>query len=180
MTTTPLVQIPFPTLAELAADRPLADVEIVVTTTNPSYHGQTEFRIRPGVVDADTVELFGFSQCTVLARAMNERTGWAFALVEQFIDGAWTWAHVGVLTPAGRMLDIHGVRELGEVESQMLAEYGHPARVRVLPTLAALADAITPGSSVQHWTSDITNTMGVEIVAVLAELLTVQASEGGA
>jgi hypothetical protein len=165
----------YPSLAELAAGRPLADVEITIATERPSFHGQSEFRIRPGVIDADAIELFGFAQCIVLASAMHERTGWSFALVEQLVDSEWKWAHVGVFTPVGRVLDIHGCREVGEVEREMLDEHGHLARVRVLPTLEELAEVVSPGHSPRDWRFDITTPVGVEVVTVLADLLTGQA-----
>jgi hypothetical protein len=167
----------YPLLAGLAAGGPLADVEITITIERPSHHGQSEFRIRPGVIDADAVELFGFAQCILLASAMHERTGWPFALVEQLVDGTWTWAHVGVSTPTGRMLDIHGHREVYEVERQMAADFNLPARVRVLPTPDALAAVVSPGASARDWRFDITTPVGVEVVAVLADLLTGQARE---
>jgi hypothetical protein len=167
----------YPLLAQLAAGRPLADVEITVALERPSFHGRSEFQIRPGVIDADAIELFGFSQCIPLAHAMHDATGWSFTLVEQFVDGVWKWAHVGVLTPAGRMLDIHGRREVFEVERQMAVDFNIPARVRVLPTPEALAAVISPGASARDWRFDITTPVGVEVVAVLADLLTSQTRE---
>ncbi|MDR8415058.1 hypothetical protein MTP10_40805 [Nonomuraea sp. 3-1Str] len=166
----------YPALAELAVDRPLADVEVTITLSKPSFHGQTEFRLRPGVIDADAVELFGFAQCHRLAAAIHERTRWSFALVEQYIDEAWKWAHCGVLTPTGKMLDIHGLREVAEVEREMSELYGPVARVRVVSTPADLRDVIAPGTPIGAWTDDITGQAGVEVIALLADTLIATAS----
>ncbi|GAA3702477.1 hypothetical protein GCM10022224_080370 [Nonomuraea antimicrobica] len=183
MTTTPITTPPvslsparYPVLAELAESQPLADVEVIIKLEKPSFHGQTEFRLRPGVVDADAIELFGFAQCHRLAAAMHERTGWPFALVQQLVDGVWKWAHVGVFTPGGRMLDIHGPREVAEVERQMNDTYGPPARVRSLDTLADLRDAIAPTNGLANWKDDINGAAGVEIVMLLADTLIAKAN----
>ncbi|MEQ4724995.1 hypothetical protein [Nonomuraea sp. B19D2] len=176
MTVTRLSPARYPALVELAAARPLADVEVVIKLTYPSLHGQKEFRLRPGVVDADAVELFGFAQSHRLAAAMHERTGWPFALVEQHVNGVWKWAHVGVVTPAGRMLDIHGLREVAEVERQTSDTYGPLARVRQLSTLDDLRDVTAPNPHLADWTADVNGEAGVEIIALLADTLIAKAN----
>lgn len=149
--------------------------DVVITISKPSVHGQSEFRLRFGVINDDAIELFGFAKCHLLASALHERTGWSFALVEQLIDNAWEWAHVGVITPDGRMLDIHGVHTLGDVEAGMLREYGHIARVRVLPSQADLVRVVTGrAEEARHWAAGISSLVGVDIVLSAVETLLTQ------
>lgn len=149
--------------------------DVVITISKPSVHGQSEFRLRFGVINDDAIELFGFAKCHLLAAALHERTGWPFALVEQLIDNVWTWAHAGVITPDRRMLDIHGVRTLADVEAGMLREYGHIARVRVLPSQVELVRVVTGrNEEVQHWAAGISTLVGVDIVLSAVETLLAQ------
>lgn len=70
----------------------------------------TSVVLRPGVIDEDTIELFTFGYCYILACALHEASGWPFGCIEIYSedDGCWRFAHIGVLAPDGRFVDVTG------------------------------------------------------------------------
>lgn len=96
----------------------------------------TELTLTPGVVDDQAREMFLYAQCQLLALAVSEQAGWPLWVAEQQVPaGTWSWAHVGVRTPAGRWLDIEGPRAPRDVTA-WLAGWGLPVRLRLLDRAA--------------------------------------------
>lgn len=162
-------KIRYPHLAVLGEGRP-GETAVTVTLNRPSYHGRTEFTLRLGRIDADAIEFFGFAKCHLLASAMHELTGWPFAVVHQFVDGEWKWAHAGVVTTAGLFLDIHGTRAFSEVTAKFEGDYGHRVRISSHDSYEQCHAAILPGAVVAPWT-DQANPLGVELVRHFADQL---------
>ncbi|MEV4753007.1 hypothetical protein AB0K21_42250 [Streptosporangium sp. NPDC049248] len=171
----------YPQLAAMAGDRPLADVHLDISFERPTYHGFRELKVRPGVIDDAAVELYGYSQCHLLGRAMHKRSGWPIALVE-LAEPPHRWVHVGVFTPAGRVLDIHGVRTVDQVVADHDQEHDLQVHVRHIHTLDDLFTLIGIGE--EHWQagSDETDTppLAVELAGVFADVLLAQAELVGA
>ncbi|MFF5115030.1 hypothetical protein [Streptosporangium sp. NPDC000509] len=166
----------YPLLAASAGERPLADVELTVTLEVPTFHGHTELTVRPGVVDDAAIELYGYGECAVLARAMHLRTGWPLALVET-VERIYRWAHVGVLTPAGHLLDIHGNRSLQQVQADFKREHGLRVTTCPLPTLNLLFDVIGEREETRRGWIDgsAIAPLTAELAGVFADLLIAQA-----
>ncbi|WP_436764391.1 hypothetical protein [Streptosporangium sp. V21-05] len=175
----------YPQLAASAGDRPLADVECVVTLEVPTFHGHTKLTLRPGVVDAAAIELYGYGECAVLARALHLRTGWPLALV-QLVERPYRWAHVGllnrwahvgVLTPAGHLLDIHGTRSLDQVVADYAREHDLQVTTCPLPTLDLLFHVIGESEELRSGWIDgsAIDPLTTELVGVFADLLIAQA-----
>jgi hypothetical protein len=104
--------------------------------------GLRSVRLRQGVIDADVVEAFTHGYCYQLAGALHAEHGWPFALIEHghpTRPGEWWWTHVGVLTPAGELLDVQGSAPLSVVIC-----HDRPCRVVLRDTVAALHD-VMPG-----------------------------------
>lgn len=141
----------------------------------------TRVVLRPGVVDEDARELFSFGYCHLLAAALYERTGWPLVVIEQAkpsLGGAWGWAHVGILTPAGLFLDIDGATSQFEIERDW-QRYGPSVRLRVLDTLTEFHCALglpadTPGS---WWRDQISTPAAIEAIRSIADRLLADASE---
>ncbi|MGH3191767.1 MAG: hypothetical protein ACRDOL_31870 [Streptosporangiaceae bacterium] len=92
--------------------------------------GLTSVTLRPGVVDDNAREVFGWGYCHVLAGALHETTGWPLGVLRMLFGPpgrrAWHWIHAGVHPgTAGLFLDIHGIRRPPEVEADF-APYGGP------------------------------------------------------
>ncbi|NAS22507.1 hypothetical protein GT755_12520 [Herbidospora sp. NEAU-GS84] len=164
----------YPELSRLAAGRLLTDVSITLTMDEPSCrYGWKEFWIRPGVINEDAVELFGFAKCFYLAAAMHELVGWPLGMVDQLVNGEWMWAHAGVVTPDGRFLDIHGDRPVNAIPRQMEADFGPEARLYET-TFAQYAQAA--GLSAESWVDLLGAPVVAEIFRYFAETLIAQCS----
>ncbi|MEV0661600.1 hypothetical protein ACIBI3_05570 [Actinomadura luteofluorescens] len=139
--------------------------ELATVTLNLSHptcrKGLTQVTLRPGLIDDQAIEVFGFSMCALLACALHEETGWPILGVETQLPtgrkangsrfsvrgirrrrrpaGCWGWSHVGVQTPCGRFLDIQGARTCAEAQREWSAlENDAPARTVVLSTFTDL------------------------------------------
>ena len=117
--------------------RPGAPVEL-------TFNGPTQRRglrsvvLRPGVIDDDVREAFSWRYCHLLACALHEITGWPFGVMEQRqTSGRWRWVHAAVVTPAGLLLDVNGVRDWREAEAER-ASFGGPFRLTHVNTVAPL------------------------------------------
>lgn len=62
----------------------------------------------PDKVDHLTHEVFTCGDCWVLARTLHRKTGWDYIYASTENGG---WAHVGVITPDGKVLDIEGLSD---------------------------------------------------------------------
>ncbi|WP_433465375.1 hypothetical protein [Spirillospora sp. CA-128828] len=154
--------------------------------------------LRPGVIDDQAIEVFGFSLCAQLACALHEETGWPMLGVEnQFSTGRravgsrfsvrsvlrrrrpgdyWLWSHVGVQTPCGRFLDIQGARTCAEVQREWSAlENGAPSRTVVLPTFADLRrwTQLPSGTPDSWWEEDWVSDFHVSVADGLAPFASV-------
>lgn len=125
----------------MARERPLGGLTVTVTLKQPTFHGFRELKIRPGVIDDAAIELYAYCYCALLARALHWRSGWPLALVER-VEPSWCWEHVGVFTPAGDVLDIHGIRSVEQVAADFDRELGRQVRLRPLYTLDDLFTVI--------------------------------------
>ncbi|ACZ92018.1 hypothetical protein [Streptosporangium roseum] len=175
MSTTTPYRSRYPQLAAMAGDRPLADVELTIGFERPTYHGHTELTVRPGVIDEAAIELYGYSQCHILARSMHRRTRWSFGVVE-LVDSR-RWAHLGVLTPAGHFLDIEGVRPVDQVVAEFLLRHSLRVRIRPIYTLDDVFTVIGGREEMrQIWIdgSDI-DPLSAEVADIFADLLLAQA-----
>lgn len=168
--TTRLVRDRYPLLTEFAAGRPLAELPVTVAIEKPSHHGQLEFTLHPGKVDAHAIEFFGFAKCHMLACAMHEATGWRFGVIHQLVHGTWKWSHAGVITPQGLFLDIHGIREKAEVVRRCQADYGPPACVVLYDSYADLLANVAPNLMQSPWTCGL-DPLAVELTRVFADHL---------
>src|SRR5690606_21434218 len=141
----------FPLLTSLAGGEPIENTRIVVELDTPSQHGWTRFTIRPGVVDADAVELYGYSKCHLLAGAVNALTGWRMCLIRPRRGGVWGWAHAGCVDASALFHDIHGPRNLDEVVEGVTEEYGLDADALVFDTFEECARFVMSGRAVTGW-----------------------------
>jgi hypothetical protein len=145
----------FPLLTSLAGGEPIENTRIVVELDTPSQHGWTRFTIRPGVVDADAVELYGYSKCHLLAGAVNALTGWRMCLIRQLREGVWRWAHAGCVDASALFHDIHGPRNLDEVVEGVTEEYGLDADALVFDTFEECARFVMSGRAVTGWSEGV-------------------------
>ncbi|WP_339155741.1 hypothetical protein [Actinomadura luteofluorescens] len=142
--------------------------------------GWAEVTLRPGVIDDQALEVFGFSMCTLLACALHEKTGWPMLGIKiQQLGGfrGWkrttAWWHVGVQTPCGRFLDIKGVRTCVEAKSEaalFVDSKGVPrcaeAKMVRLPTFTRLWWWMgVPGFSPSWWKREATADGGDSVYA---------------
>ncbi|MFI6513308.1 hypothetical protein ACIBCT_37380 [Streptosporangium sp. NPDC050855] len=166
----------YPTLAAMAGEGPLADVCLEVSFERPTFHGHERLTVRPGVVDEAAIELYAYSSCVVLARALHWRTGWPLALLE--VPGPpWRWAHVGVITPAGDVLDIYGIRPVEQVMADIEREHDLQIHIRPIPTLDELFTLVGEREADRRaWLSgSATSPLAIELSGVFADLLLAQA-----
>ncbi|WP_113705182.1 hypothetical protein [Nonomuraea lactucae] len=132
----------YPHLAQAAAGRPFERVPVEFCPSQPTNRrGLTRLVLHPGVIDDDADEFFAWGFCWLLAAALHEATGWAYGLVERRREDGWEWTHVGVITPAGRFLDIRGCHDRDGLAADLTGAYGMPTRIRV-GTFADLRQAM--------------------------------------
>ncbi|MEV0146327.1 MULTISPECIES: hypothetical protein [unclassified Nonomuraea] len=163
---TPPAATAYPLLTAMANGHPLYELRLDVTLDVPSFHGQSAFVIRPGVIDADAVELFGFAQCMYLAGAIAERVGCGHALIERYSDDdGWQPTHVAAFLPDGLVLDIDGHRPMEQVLADLRTLGPWPLRYRTVHTWP---EAL-PGRG-QSW-RDTLPPLNVELISVFAERL---------
>jgi hypothetical protein len=67
----------------------------------------TEVEIRFDRLTDDVIEVFRYGDCARLAVAVNDLTGWPFAVVW---CSSYQWNHVGTWTPDGKFFDVRGAR----------------------------------------------------------------------
>ncbi|MEW9527299.1 hypothetical protein [Microbispora sp. NPDC049125] len=123
----------YPHLRMAAAGRPLGEVPVEFLPSNPTTrHGLSRLVLRPGVIDDAADEFFAWGYCWLLAAALHEVTGWPFGLIERWREDGqeWEWTHVGVITPAGRFLDIRGCHDRAVLTAGLTGAYGMPTRIR--------------------------------------------------
>ncbi|MEV5495631.1 hypothetical protein AB0M50_09520 [Nonomuraea fuscirosea] len=122
----------YPHLEKAAAGQPFEHVEVEVVPSAPTNrHGLTRLVLHPGVINDAADEFFAWGYCWLLAAALREATGWAYGLVERWReDDGWEWTHVGVITPAGRFLDIRGCHDRDGLTATLTDAYGMPTRIR--------------------------------------------------
>jgi hypothetical protein len=109
----------YPLLEKAARGRPLTEMSVEVRMPRNS----TRRKITGGVihfdhVSEDMVEMFAYGECTILATALYQITGWEFANVwaprcgkppSSCSRSSDCWNHVGVVIPGiGDFLDIRG------------------------------------------------------------------------
>ncbi|WP_068929336.1 hypothetical protein [Planobispora rosea] len=169
----------YPALTELAGGSPLGHLALTIDLGRPTYHGRTQVTVRPGVVDAEAIELFGYAHCHRLAWAMHQRTGWPFGVVEQD-DLPGRWVHVGLLTPTGTFLDIHGLRPVAQVVADIRAEHGLDVRVRAVDTPEELFSIIASSGerTAEEWLAELCP-LSAEVIAVFADVLITRTQEAG-
>lgn len=151
----------------------VSDVTISFTVNPPTTRkAQDAFALRPGVADEEAVELFAYGYCTLLAGALHDRSGWELAAIEH-PDGPlaeedepdpWTrarWTHVGVITPDGRFLDIHGPRPVDEVNQA----YGGWVVRRKTPADFAASGCASP------WTNAVSDQLVQDVIRLFADQL---------
>ncbi|WP_431897299.1 hypothetical protein [Nonomuraea sp. bgisy101] len=156
----------YPLLTTIAHGRALHEISLDVTLATPTYHGQTTLTIHPGVIDAEAIELYGHSQCAVLAGAIAERTGWPLLLIERYHDSdGWQPTHAAALTDDGLALDIYGPRAIADVLLHISGYGSWPLRHRFLNTWQELSGGYTAA-----WT-EATDALGIEIGRVFASVL---------
>lgn len=165
----------YPTLAAQANHLPgkIADCHVNVDVTPPTTRRrQSTIKLTIGVADDEAVELFAYGFCVLLAGAMFDRSGWQRAAIahpdgpqtaeeepDQWLRARWT--HVGLMTPDGRFLDIHGPRPVDEVNK----EYGGWL---VRPVTAEEWDEAGCGS---HWTTSVTSDLTTDVFRLFADAL---------
>ncbi|MEU7895572.1 hypothetical protein AB0B45_22295 [Nonomuraea sp. NPDC049152] len=161
----------YPLLTALANGTPLREVRLDITLATPSFHGQSTFVIRPGVIDADALELFGFAECMFLAAAVAERIGCGFALIERYhASDGWKPTHVAAHLPDGLLLDIDGHRTLDHVLADVRAIGPWPLRHRMVHTWPE----VLPERG-QSWRDTLTPLVA-EMIDVFADVLVEAAS----
>jgi hypothetical protein len=159
--TSVLVQLPYPT----------------------RQRGLTSVTLRPGVVDENAREVFGWGYCHVLAGALHETTGWPLGVLRKRFGPpgrrAWHWIHAGVHPGmAGLFLDIHGIRQTSEVEADF-APYGgpfqwlRPGEHRRFCPIVGLPD----GTPATWWRQDLAAAAAAAVLAI-ARCLAAQAPTG--
>lgn len=132
----------YPHLDKAAAGRPFDQIGVEFWPSKPTTRrGLTCAVLRPGVIDDDADEFFAWGYCWLLAAALHEATGWSYGLVERRREDGWEWTHVGVITPAGRFLDIRGCHDRDRLAATLTDAYGMPTRIRT-GTFADLRDAM--------------------------------------
>ncbi|TMR89074.1 hypothetical protein [Nonomuraea basaltis] len=134
--------VTYPHLEQAAAGQPFEQIAVEFWPSKPTTRrGLICAMLRPGVIDDDADEFFAWGYCWLLAAALQEATGWSYGLVERRHKDSWEWTHVGVITPAGRFLDIRGCHDRDGLTATLEDAYGMPTRIRV-GTFADLRQAM--------------------------------------
>lgn len=101
----------YPLLEGIAKGRDLTEITVRVAMPRATTRRDlTSVEIRFDQVTDDMIEAFANGECTILATALHQITGWPFlnVLFDCQLDGCWH--HIGVSTPDGGFLDIRGPR----------------------------------------------------------------------
>lgn len=107
--------------------------------------------LEPGVIDDRSMLAFTNGHCHSLALAIHERTGWETV---GLYSGSGSLEHVLAADPAGRFVDIGGVRRQPELVSdgRMLAPLD-PSEISALPDV--LGWAIPQPAIASEWVSSV-------------------------
>jgi hypothetical protein len=88
----------------------------------------SEDRLTPGVIDGAAEHAFSYGACAALAYALHDVTGWPIIGITDSHNvhgktlGGGSSLHWGVEHPAGKFLDINGLRDLDEVAENYSAD----------------------------------------------------------
>lgn len=160
----------YPHLAKAAAGRPFDEIGVEFWPEKPTTRrGLNCAVLRPGVIDDDADEFFACGYCWLLAAALHEMTGWSYGLVERRREDRWEWTHVGVITPAGRFLDIRGCHDRVSLTAKLTDAYGVPARIRT-GTFADLREAMGMAADTEPdwWLSTLAEPILADVVRYFA------------
>lgn len=78
--------------------------------------------VRPGVIDQAMIDVFTQGYCGLLGIALAERSGWELVALgwepDDLDEPDFPWFHVMCRRPQGDLVDIEGVRTVGQVREE--------------------------------------------------------------